>query len=153
MRWLALTLVAAGGLLGPASTVDETTIAVIVALESPVHDVSLGELKRLFSGRTTSLGHVSRVTLYQHRPSREQFFRQALNTTVGRATRAWIALVFSGDAAAPPIDFDSAGEVMQAVATRPTSIGFIPLSEVDQALVKVLLVDAYSADDPNYPLR
>ena len=124
-----------------------------MSAENPVEDISLGDLQKLFEGRSTSLGDISRVVLYQHAPSREQFYEQALNTTVSRATRAWIALVFSGGGATPPVDFDRAIEVVEAVATRRSALGVVPLSEVDTDLVRVLTVDGLSAGDPGYPLR
>ena len=122
-------------------------------VDNPVGDISLNDLERLFEGRLTRLGSLTGIILYQHRSSREQFFSQVMNTTVSRASRAWIGLVFSGDAAVPPTDFDGADEVMRAVSERRASVGFMPLSRVDTDRVKVLLVDGRSVDHPSYAIR
>lgn len=151
MRRVALFLVA--GLLASTPVTGQTTVAIVVHPDSPTEDISLGDLKRLFEGRTASLDGVTGIFLFQHRASRQQFFRLAMNTTVARATRAWIALVFSGDAAVPPINYDRSDGVMRAVKGRRASIGFVPLSEVDTDLVKILRVGGYTPDDPSYPLR
>jgi hypothetical protein len=151
--WHAVVLVLGAGLIGPTSAASQSPLAIIVSAENPMEDISLRDLQKLFEGRSTRLGDISSVVLYQHAPSREQFYEQALNTTVSRATRAWMALVFSGGGAAPPVDFDRAIEVVQAVATIRGGLGFVPLSEVDTDLVRVLTVDGWSTADPRYPLR
>lgn len=145
-------LLSVGYLFAPAAVTCQATLVVVVPLDSPAEDISLNELKRLFEGRLTSLGGMRGIALYQHRGSREQFFAQVMNSTVSRVARAWIALVFAGDAAVPPLDYDRAAEVMRAVSERRSSVGFIPLSELDSLMVKALLVDGHTATDPGYPL-
>ena len=152
-RWRAVVLVLAAGLIGPTSAAGQSPLAIIVSAENPMEDISLRDLQKLFEGRSTGLADISKVVLYQHAPSREQFYEQALKTTVSRATRAWIALVFSGEGGTPPVDFDRAIDVVQAVAARRGGLGFAPLAEVDTDLVRVLTVDGWSAADPRYPLR
>ncbi len=152
-RWRAVVLVLGAGLIGPTSAAGQSPLAIIVSAENPMEDISLNNLQKLFEGRSTSLVDIAKVVLYQHAASREQFYEQALKTTVRRATRAWIALVFSGEGGAPPVDFDRAIEVVQAVATKRGGLGFVPLSEVDTDLVRVLTVDGWSAADSRYPLR
>lgn len=141
------------GLIGPTSAVGQSPIAIVVYAENPMEDISLNELRKLFEGRSTRLGDLAGVKLFQHKPSRERFYEQALSTTVSRATRAWMALVFSGDAAVPPIDFERARDLVEAVAREPSALGFVPFSEVDTELVRILRLDGRSIDDPGYPLR
>ena len=152
-HWRPVVLVLGAGLIGPTMAAGQSPIAIVVDAENPMEDISLDDLKKLFEGRSTRLGETSGVTLYQHTSSRERFYEQALSTTVSRATRAWMALVFSGDAAVPPIDFERASDLVEAVAREPSALGFLPFSEVDTELVRILRLDGWSIDDPRYPLR
>jgi hypothetical protein len=90
---------------------------------------------------------------YQHNPSRERVYEQTLHTTVSRATRAWMVLVFSGEVTKPPVDIDEAGDLISAVASSRSALGFVPLSSVDTSLVRVIRVDGRSARDSGYALR
>lgn len=139
--------------IGPAAAAGQIPLAIVVQRESPIENISLDELRRLFEGRLSTLAGVSGLSLYQHTPSRERFYQQVLNTTVSRATRAWMALVFSGEVTTPPIEIDQAGDLIRTVASRRSALGFVPLSEVDTSLVRIVRVDGRSARDAGYVLR
>jgi ABC-type phosphate transport system substrate-binding protein len=139
--------------VAPALAAGQTPLAIVVHTANPVESISLDELKRLFEGRLTTLAGVSGLSLYQHTSSRDQFYEQVLNTTVSRATRAWMALVFSGEVATPPVDIEEAEDLVEAVAGRRSALGFVPLSAVDTSLVRVIRVDGRSIRDAGYLLR
>jgi hypothetical protein len=139
--------------IGPTAVAGQEPLAIVVHTESPIENVSLDELRRLYEGRLTTLAGVSGVSLYQHTPSRERFYGRVLNATVSRATRAWMVLVFSGEVTTPPIDINEAGDLIRAVASRRSALGFVPLSAVDTSLVRVIRVDGRSVRDPAYVLR
>ncbi len=141
------------GSIGSTAAAGQTPLAVVVHIESPIENVSLDDLKRLFEGRLRALPGVSSLSLYQHTSSRERFYGRVLNTTVSRATRAWMVLVFSGDVTKPPIDVDRAADLIRAVANSRSALGFVPLSAVDTSLVRVIRVDGRATRDPGYVLR
>lgn len=139
--------------VGPTTAAGQIPLAIVVQAESPIENVSLDELRRLFEGRLSTLAGVPGLSLYEHTPSREQFYGQVLNTTVSRATRAWMVLVFSGEVTNPPVGIEQAGDLIRAVASRRSALGVVPLSAVDSSLVRVVRVDGRSARDSGYPLR
>lgn len=150
--WALLGFLGAG-VISPRAAAGQVPLAIIVHSSNPIESISADELKRLFEGRLTTVAGVSGVALYQHTASREQFYQQILNTTVRRAVRAWMALVFSGEVSTPPVDIEQPSDLIDAVARSRFALGFVPLAAVDTSLVRVIRVDGRSTRDAGYILK
>jgi ABC-type phosphate transport system substrate-binding protein len=130
----------------------QAAIAVIVSSNSPIADLSMEQLRRIYLGSTTTFPGVGAVILVEHPPEREAFYRAALGMTEDRVKRHWIRVVFAGDDAAPPKEIDDPGAVSRFVADHPAAIAFITVSAV-QPEVKVVTIDGRRPGDADYPLR
>ena len=151
-RSLGILLV---GLLGwtsrPVPSAD-TTFAVVVHPSAPLTDISLDDLRRLFLGKTKAFKNGQPITLLELTSARHDFYKAALGMSEGQVKRAWIALVFQGEALAPPREVATVGELRAFVAAHREAVGFLPIEEVD-ASVRALTIGGRGPKDPGYPLR
>src|SRR3981081_21868 len=94
---LAALLLAAAHLSGASAQ-----MALIVHRDSPVRDLSVATLRRLYLGQTTTLGNGERVTLLECPPLQMTFYGKALEMSPELVPRHGIGLVFQGEDATPP---------------------------------------------------
>ena len=127
-------------------------IAVAVHPDSPLTDLSLEALTRLYRGHTTLLPSGVQVVLIEHEDVRERFYRDVLNVPLSRVAREWIALVFSGDRAIPPKRVSETARLMRMLRETPGALAILPASELDPS-VNVVCIDGLSLEDPDYVLR
>jgi hypothetical protein len=130
----------------------EPQIAVVVHRDTPVQDLSLATLRRLYLGQTTTFGNGQRVVLLEYTPVQAPFYRKALGMSPELVHRHWIGLVFQGEDANPPQPFRDADALKRFVADHPGAIAFMDLRSVD-ASVKLIKVGGQAATDAHYPLR
>lgn len=130
----------------------QTAIAVIVSPNTPIVNLSLDQLRRIYLGSTTTIANDGSVILVEHPPEREAFYRAALGMSEDRVKRHWIRVVFAGDDAAPPREIEESGAVNQYVAGHHGAIAFLSESAVQQD-VKIVTIDGRRPSDPGYPLR
>lgn len=143
------------GAIGAAAVPTPATdpvLAVVVHPSAPLSDLTLDNLRRLYLGKTRTFRDGKPVTLLELPSVRKAFYRLALGMTEDQVKRAWIALVFQGEANAPPRVMASAEEVRAWVASHPDAIGFLPVDAVTTG-VKVLTIGGKGPRDPGYPLR
>ncbi len=132
--------------------VAQDPMVVIVHPKSALTDMSLGNLQRLYLGRSATLPNKEPVMLVESAWLRERFYSRALGMNADRFKRHWIGVIFSGEGASPPKELGSSAEVLQYVATHPGSIAFIEMSNVDKS-VKTVSIDGLRPSEPGYRLR
>ena len=130
----------------------QSPIVVIVHAKSPLTEISLESLQRLYLGSSRSFPNGQPAVLVESAPLRDRFYSEALGMNADRFKRHWIRVVFSGEGASPPKYFGEPGDVLQYVATHPGAIAFVELSTVNGS-VKVLSLDGLRPADAHYRLR
>jgi ABC-type phosphate transport system substrate-binding protein len=150
-RTVLFAALATLALLRPARA-QQGPIAVIVHPDNPVSNLTIDELRRLFSGNTIMFGNRQRVALAETESERARFYRIALSMNEDRVKRQWISLVFAGEAATPPETFANVEDVKRFVAARPGAIAFIPARALDGS-VKAVTIDGRRPGDASYVLR
>lgn len=136
--------------LAAAGTAD-AQMAVIVHPSTQVTGVTLDELRRYFLGKASTLG-AQRVQIVETRTMRRSFYRSLLDMSEDEVKRRWRALVFRGEAPAPPKEVADGAEARRYVAEHPGAMAFVDASMVDGS-VKALTVDGRRPVDAAYPVR
>jgi ABC-type phosphate transport system substrate-binding protein len=131
-------------------------IAVIVNPNNPVNNLSLADLRKVFSGGKRSWGARLPVKLIVRAPGCPE--RLALLRLLGMSEtdykQYWTAQVFRGEADAEPIALPSFGMVKEAVVAFPGSISLVESDSVKPGMyVKVIKIDGHLPGDPGYPLH
>ncbi len=129
----------------------DAQIAVIVHPDSPVSELSVDELRRIFLGHTSSFSDGRRIRLIQNRDMDDDFFEALLDWSVIRLKQHWIGVVLSGDKGIPPTEVD-ASEALTRVATERQAIAFVDADAAGGG-VKVLTIDGLPPGAAGYPLR
>ena len=133
----------AAGLAGKAYALDG--VAIIVHKDNPTANVTLAELKDLFTGKTTAWSDGKPVVPFNRNTdsgTREVFQEKVLGKDVA----------FSPTAA---IKHD--GVLVSSVSKIPTSVAYASLAEADETQVKILTVNgikpsAATLKDKTYPI-
>jgi phosphate transport system substrate-binding protein len=132
----------AAGLAGKAYALDG--VAVIVHKDNPTANVSLAELKDLFTGKTTAWSDGKPVVPFNR------------NTDSG--ARAVVQeKVLGKDVFSPTAAIKHDGVIISSVSKIPSAVAFTSLSEADETQIKVLTVNgvkpsAATLKDKTYPI-
>lgn len=135
---------AAGGLL----------LVPIVAAGSPLTDISLGTLRRVFLSEPVSgPGGLRLVGFNQAAGSRarEAFDRVVLGMDPDQAARYWVDQRIRGGPR-PPRQVNGVSLLRQVISRFPGGVGYLTPAELD-ASVRALTINGATPDAPNYPLR
>ena len=128
-------------------------LALVVAKDSPVSDISLPDLKHLYLGERINAGGQRMIPLNLVPLMRERvgFDKTVLNMSPDAIARYWIDRKIRGDSG-PPKAIDSADLLQRVVGRLEGSIGYAPAGEV-RPDVKVIRVDGKAPSDGGYPLE
>lgn len=129
-----------------------TPIAVVVGQKSPLQNLSMSDLRRVYLGEAARLDKVEGVQVVEFTPIRREFYERVLDMSEARFKRHWIGLLFAGERTVPPKEFHEVAEVREFLAANPNAIAFIPLNQV-AAPLKVVSVDGFSPSSAGYPLK
>jgi ABC-type phosphate transport system substrate-binding protein len=160
-RLLVLTLLYAF-LLGVASlsplaaqTAKEGDIAIVVHGDTPVTNLTLAEVRKVFRGEkqywTTNLPVVLLVRAPVAR-ERDVVLKQIYQMTEAQFRQYWVAKIFRAESVSAPKLVYSPDMANQLVATLPGAISFVDAKHVGNG-VKVVRVDGKLPGEPGYPLR
>jgi len=132
----------------PIST--QGQVAVVTHPDSPLRNLSLEELGRIFLGQVT-VTDAGPVTLVEHSAARADFYRAVVGMAEAQVDRHWIGVVFRGGSASPPRKLSDPVAVRDFVTEHPGAIAFLALASVD-ASVRVITIDGRAPSDPGYPI-
>jgi len=146
-------LFAPGLVAGPAPAASYAVVP-IVAGSSPMRDISLGTLRRVFrSEQVTDPGGV-RLVGFNH-PSgsraRELFDRVVLGMDPDQVARYWVDQRIRGSAR-PPRTVATVALLKEVINRYPGAVGYLALTDLDVS-VRALTVGGAGLDSPQYPLR
>jgi hypothetical protein len=119
-----------------------------------VSNVTLGDLRKIFSGEKRTWPGGSRIKLFSRAPGTTE--RTALLKLLGKSEmeykQFWTAKVFQGDAESEPIVLPSNGMQREALTAYPGAIILVDSADVKPGM-KILKVDGKLPDDETYPLH
>lgn len=149
--FVLMSATAAAPPLGGQST-HSSVVTVVVGPRSPLRNIALSDLQRLYLGLSRGLPSLPAVQLGEYEPARGAFYERALKTSEAAMKRRWIGLIFSGESKAPPRAFRDAAELQRFLASEPSAIAFLPEADVTPA-VRILSVNGHLPSQREYPLR
>lgn len=141
--------------LGAERALAATYVVVpIVAGSSPMLDISLGTLRRVFRSEHVTDSDGARLVGFNH-PSgsraRELFDRVVLGMEPDQVARFWVDQRIRGGAR-PPRTVASVTLLLEVINRYPGAVGYLALADLD-ASVRALTVNGAGPDSPQYPLR
>lgn len=134
--WPLLTLLI---WLAFASPVVRGEIAVVVAPDSPLQQLTAREVSNIYLGRLKTIAGEKLLVLDHPMDSalRERFFKQVNGMDLRRLNAYWARLQFSGETQ-PPLSLDDNPSVLAMVRRNRYAIGYVDASTVDKS-VRTLL--------------
>jgi hypothetical protein len=127
-------------------------LAVVVAKDFPLDNVSFGDLKRLYMGYPVDAGgkRVIPLALQSRSPERVQFDQKVLGMSPVAVARYWVDRRIRGESG-PPKSIDSPHILLRVVDKLNGALGYVRADSVGSA-VKVLRIDGKAPSDPGYRL-
>ena len=138
-----------------AQTARGGDIAVVVNSDTPVSDLSLSEVRKVFLGERQYWNSKLPVTLLIRAPQareRDVVLKVIYQMSEAQFKQYWVAKIFRAEAASPPKIVYSNDMQYELVTAIPGAIAFVEARAVRPG-VKVLRVDGHQPGDKDYPLR
>ncbi|HWR16619.1 MAG TPA: hypothetical protein VN577_17470 [Terriglobales bacterium] len=159
-RWTASLFVVLllGGLVtacfgqAPKSTAD---IAVVVNPDTPVTDMNLAEVRKVFLGERQYWSSKMPVILLVRAPiarERDVVLRKIYQMSESQFKQFWVAKIFRSEAVSAPKIVYSSDMTNQLLLAVPGSIGFMDAKTVAPGL-KIVKIEGRSPGEAGYPLR
>jgi ABC-type phosphate transport system substrate-binding protein len=141
--------------LVPARAAASGDVAIVVRPETPVDNLSLGDLRRVLLGDRQFWSSNLRVTLLVRAPGAHE--REVVLSTVYQMSEAqyrqyWIAKVFRAEASSAPRIVYSSEMAVELTSSLPGALAFVDASQVPKNL-KVVKINGALPGDSKYPLR
>jgi hypothetical protein len=133
----------------------ESDVAVVVNEDTPVTDLSLSEVRKVFLGERQYWNAKLPVVLLVRAPvarERDVVLRVIYQMTEAQFKQYWVAKIFRAEVTAPPKIVYSNDLQYELVSAIPGAIAFVDSRNVRPG-VKLLRVDGMLPGDKNYPLR
>jgi len=153
-RNLLLSALASLGVV-PARAAAPGDVAIVVRPETPVDNLSLGDLRRVLLGDRQFWSSNLRVTLLVRAPGAHE--REVVLNTVYQMSEAqyrqyWIAKVFRAEASSAPRIVYSSEMALELTESLPGALAFVDASQVPKNL-KIVKINGALPGDSKYPLR
>jgi hypothetical protein len=132
---------------------DRVVLAVVVAKTSPVQDLSMAELRRIFTNEGDSDGSGQRYVPFNHpphTPDRAGFDQRVLGMSEDDVSQFWIERKIRG-LPGPPRSVDSLSLLLRLIARLPGGIGYARPAQLT-ADVRAVRVNGKLPNDTDYPL-
>lgn len=114
-------------------------LAIVAARNGRITALTQDEAVQLYLGRRTTLADGTPVNLIDLPAGnvRDSFYEQLTGKNPSQTRAYWSRLVFTGRAL-PPLEAASTAEARDWIASRPGTIGYLPVSASDERL-RILL--------------
>ncbi len=154
-KFAALVIAGYGQALIAADDSISSPLAVIVAPELEVDDISYDDLQKILFGNKKSWAPRKPITILLQAPltsQRNYLISQHMGMTEPQFKQFWISKVFRAEVASGPKVILSNEMAVNLVTKIPGSIAFLEFDVVPDN-VKVLTIDGKTPDDPEYQLK
>jgi hypothetical protein len=151
--WLAsLALLGAVGATTPTRAKNPTRLAIVVASDSPITELSSHDLKRVYGGDQVNSAGKRVVPLNQgaESPDRIGFDQVVLGLSAEEAARYWIDRKIRGQSGSPKA-IDPPNLLLKVVMRLSGSVAYVQPGLVQSGL-KVIRIDGKLPDDKGYPI-
>jgi ABC-type phosphate transport system substrate-binding protein len=155
MVWMLLAICTIPQHILSAQTNRGPDIAVVVNSDTPVTDLSLAEVRKVFLGERQYWNAKTPVVLLIRAPvarERDVVLRVIYQMSEAQFKQYWIAKIFRAEVTAPPKIVYSNDMQYDLVSAMPGAIAFVDAKNARPGL-KVLRVDGHLPGDAEYPLR
>lgn len=130
-------------------------VAIVIHPETPITDLSMDQLRRIFMADQQYWSDRSRITLFVRAPAayeRAMVLDRIYRMSEDEFRKFWVGKMFRAEVpSGPKIVYSSemAGELVRAVAG---AIAFVPVDAVMEG-VRVIRIDGRLPGEPGYPLQ
>src|SRR5580700_11305397 len=141
--------------LSQAQTSRGADVAVVVNADTPVEELSLAEVRKVFLGERQYWNANIPVVLLIRAPvarERDVVLKTIYQMSESQFKQYWIAKIFRAESATAPKVVYSNDMASELVTAIPGAIAFIDSKEVKPG-AKVMRVDGRLPGEPGYPLR
>ena len=155
LLWIVIWISLAPQHLSTAQTTRGADIAVVVHPDTPVGDLSLSEVRKVFLGDRQYWNSKLPVTLLIRAPvarERDVVLKVIYQMSEAQFKQYWVAKIFRAEVASPPKIVYSNDMEYELVTAIPGAIAFVDARNVRPG-VKVLRVDGHLPGEQEYPLR
>ena len=155
LLWIAIGISFAPQHLSTAQTTRGADIAVVVHPDTPISDLSLSEVRKVFLGDRQYWNSKLPVALLICAPvarERDVVLRVIYQMSESQFKQYWVAKIFRAEVASPPKIVYSNDMQYDLVTALPGAIAFVDARNVRPG-VKVLRVDGHLPGERDYPLR
>jgi hypothetical protein len=149
-----LLLLWIAGLCSFPQATAQVNVAVVVNPANAATNVSLGDLRKIFSGEKRSWSGGQPIKLVVRGPGclERLALLRLLAMSEGDYKQYWTAQVLRGEADAEPLTVPSIGMQMESLKVFPGAITLMTVQDVKPGM-KVLKVDGLLPSAPGYPLH
>jgi len=158
LRLIALLGVVAGASVAfapqPARAGSDMPLAIIVAPGSKLTNISIGDLRRVFTSERITDPEGNKLIALNHppkTPDRVGFDRAVLRMDPDAVGRFWIDRKIRGGNG-PPRNVESLATLRRVVEKLPGAIGYVRPSHLSSE-VRAIRVDGKLPEDAGYPVR
>jgi ABC-type phosphate transport system substrate-binding protein len=130
-------------------------VAIVVNQRNPVDNMTLWQLRQVFSGERHWWGnrrHIALVTLPRGAAERLTVLRVIYRMSETDLEKEFFFGKFRGEFSSRPTTLPTPEDVRKFVSGRPGAIGFLRASDVDASL-KVVRINGLLPEDDGYPMR
>jgi len=155
IRFLIIVIITAMTLANPvALRAQSNDVAVVVNEKNPVINLTLADLRKLFSGekRTWSGGMPVKLFVRALGAHERVVLLQLLGMSEMEYKEHWTALVYRGQVLSEPVMLFSNGMQREAVQAYPGALAIVNLPDVKPGM-KVLRIDGHLPGEPGYPIK
>jgi ABC-type phosphate transport system substrate-binding protein len=157
MKAKLITVLLAGtviGLMNVPTVAAQGDIAVVVNSTNNTSSVTMGELRKIFSGEKRSWPGGASIKLLVRTAGTHE--RTALLNLLGMSEsdykKYWTSQIYKGEATSEPVALPSNGMQKEALTVYPGAIALVDASEVKPGM-KILKVDGHLPGEGNYSLH
>lgn len=136
-------------------TARQSDIAIVVHPDTPIDNLSLAEVRKVFLGERQYWTAKLPVELYLRAPvshERAVVLRVIYQMSEAQYRQYWIAKILRAEAVSPPKTVPSNDAAMELVTGIPGAIVFMDARDVRSGL-KVIRVDGHRPGEPGYPVH
>jgi hypothetical protein len=140
--------------LTPLATAQENDVAVVASSTNSTNNLSVGDLRKMFSGTKHSWPEGQPIKLITRGPgcAERLLLLKLLDMSEDEYKRYWTAQVFRGEADSPPLVVPSVGMQKEAFMTFPGALSLVSAKDVKPGM-KVIRVDGRLPGEAGYPLH
>ncbi|MEO8034583.1 MAG: hypothetical protein ABI837_09125 [Acidobacteriota bacterium] len=138
-----------------AAAPQRQSVTFVVSPRSSLRNLSAGELRRIFLGRTSRWPNRRRVVVCLRptdSPEGAIMLERVARMSEIDYSQNWLGAVFRGDVSSVPRIYGSRDALIKTVAGDEDAIGFVLTSEKAVTPARSITIDGKAPDDASYPV-